>query len=409
MPYMHWDELRYRTPPAGLTHEEWWALTKLARRSMQRNLPLLDQTGGGFVYALTDQVLREVDYVTSYTRGLIGAREQVTNPATRDQYLVSSLIEEAITSSQLEGASTSHKVAKEMIRSGRPPRDRSERMILNNYHAMQRVGDLRTERLTLDLIKEIHRVVTDGTLDDDTAAGRFQRPDEDRVSVFDQQGRLLYTPPPANQIEDRLGKLCEFANAEENGGYLPGVLRAITVHFMLGYEHPFEDGNGRTARALFYWAMLNRGYWLTEFLSVSRILKAAPAKYARSYLFTESDESDLTYFFTYQLRVLHRSIEDLNTYVSRRMTEVQDIRRKLSQGSRQFNTRQLALLNNALRDSGAEYSVQSHMLSHRTSMEAARKDLVSLERAGLLDRARERRRFVYRPVEDLAERIKTLD
>jgi Fic family protein len=63
---------------------------------------------------------------------------------------------------------------------------------------------------------------------------------------------------------------------------------------MLGYEHPFEDGNGRTARALFYWSMLNQGFWLTEFLTVSKILRKAPAKYARSFLYTEQDSNDLT-------------------------------------------------------------------------------------------------------------------
>lgn len=52
------------------------------------------------------------------------------------------------------------------------------------------------------------------------------------------------------------------------------------LHFMLGYEHPFVDGNGRVARAMFDWAMLRNGYWLFEFISVSRIIRQAPAKYA---------------------------------------------------------------------------------------------------------------------------------
>src|SRR5690606_27707757 len=160
--------------------------------------------------------------------------------------------EEAITSSQLEGASTSRKVAREMIRSGRSPRNRSEKMILNNFHAMQRIGELRHEKLTIDLILEIHRIVTDGTLDNPDAAGRFQLPGEDRVAVWDEEGELLHSPPPAEQLPERLQRVCDFANGQVGTGYLPGVLRALTVHFMIrGYDHPFEDGNGRTARALF--------------------------------------------------------------------------------------------------------------------------------------------------------------
>ena len=57
----------------------------------------------------------------------------------------------------------------------RSPRDRSEQMILNNYSAMQRVIALKDERLTPGLVREIHRIVTDGTLDDPTDAGQIGR------------------------------------------------------------------------------------------------------------------------------------------------------------------------------------------------------------------------------------------
>jgi Fic family protein len=178
---------------------------------------------------------------------------------------------------------------------------------------------------------------------------------------------------------------------------------------MIGYEHPFEDGNGRTARALFYWSMLNRGYWMAEFLSVSRILKKAPMKYARSFLYTESDDEDLTYFFLYHLNVIHRAIKDLDEYLVRKVAEVQEIRATLARQHREFNSRQLALLNNALRNPDSSYSVKSHMTSHRAAMETARQDLNGLEIAGLLERSRVGKRYVYRPAMDLAEKIRSLN
>jgi hypothetical protein len=222
--YLPWDELRYRKPPEGLSHEEWWFAVKTARGGLQRQLSLQDVDGAPFVYALPDDILRLNDFISAYGRGRIGANEEVTNPATRDRYLVSSLIEEAITSSQLEGASTERKVAKEMIRSGREPRDKSERMIYNNYLAMQEVGRLRNEPLTPEMIRHIHRIVTDGTLEDPSAAGRFQRPDDIRVGVFDEYGTALHRPPPAELLDDRIEKLCYFANisGEDERPYLPG-------------------------------------------------------------------------------------------------------------------------------------------------------------------------------------------
>jgi Fic family protein len=201
-------------------------------------------------------------------------------------------------------------------------------------------------------------------------------------------------------------RVCDFANGQVGTGYLPGVPRALAVHFMIGYEHPFEDGNGRTARALFYWSMLNQGYWLTGFLSVSRILKKAHGKYARSFLHTEIDENDLTYFFIYHLNVLHRAIDELHAYLAHKTTEIQEVRATLRQSADAFNIRQLALLQHALKGPEEIYSVQSHKTSHRVSTETARNDLVTLESLGLLLKRKWGKRYVFEPVVDLAEKIK---
>lgn len=406
-PYLPWDKLRYKNPPDGLTHEEWWAGIKLARRRVQRKLPLLDVKGKPFVFALPDVVLKSLEEVSRDASGKITISEQVTNPATRDRYLVNSLIEEAINSSQLEGASTSRMVAKEMIRTQRQPRDKDERMIYNNYQAMRMIGDLRKERLTPDMICEIHRIVTEGTLSNPGASGRFQLPDEDRVSVWNAD-LLLHTPPDAKSLPERVQKLCDFANGELDEAYIPPVLRAITVHFMIGYDHPFEDGNGRTARALFYWSMLNQGYWLTEYVAISPILKNAPSQYAHSYLHSEDDENDLTYFHLYQLGVLQRSIGHLHEYLSRKAEEVRELQQSIAGAQKLFNHRQIALLNHAMKNPGAPVTAQSHMTSHNVVYETARQDLIALENYGLFIKGKSGRSFSWTPVEDLGHRLREM-
>ncbi|MFL6106169.1 MAG: Fic family protein [Marmoricola sp.] len=406
--YLPWDKLRYKTPPGDLTHEEWWFVVKLARRSVQRSIPAMqDIEGRPFTYALPDEVLAAVDAINRSASGNITVSEQVTNPATRDRYIVSSLIEEAITSSQLEGAATSRQVAKAMIRSGRPPQDRSEHMILNNYHAMKRITELQNESLTPDLICEIHRIVTENALDDPENAGRIQTDDADRIAVFADGDQLLHRPPPVAELPARMARLCEFANGTDSDHYMPPVLRAMTVHFMMGYDHYFEDGNGRTARALFYWTMLRQGFWLTEFLTISRILKKAPAQYARSFLLTEQDDGDLTHFFLYHLTVVQRAIGDLHDYLATKAEELRDLQRMIKSMPGEFNYRQLALLENAAKNPGATFTAQSHALSHQTSGETARQDLMDLEGRGLLRRFKEGRRFVWAPVSDLAERLQS--
>lgn len=407
-PYEPWDRIRFQDPPEGLDHQEWWAGIKFMRRQIRRTLPLNDVQGAPFTFALPDTVLKSLEALNRDASGQIAVSEQVTNPATRDRYLINSLIEEAINSSQLEGASTSRRVAKEMIREGRRPRTRDERMILNNFAAMRMIGELRDRRLTPELIREIHRVVTEGTLDNPESSGRFQLPGEARVSVFTDSGVLLHTPPPAASLPERIERLCAFANAELDESYVPPVLRAITVHFMIGYDHPFEDGNGRTARALFYWSMLNQGYWLTEYVAISPILKHAPARYARSYLYTEDDENDLTYFHMHQLDVLQRSIQQLHAYLARKSQEVRELHRKISGAAAEFNHRQIALLNHAMKHPGASVTAQSHMSSHNVVYETARQDLIGLEQRGLLIKTRVGKAYTWTAAPDIEARIREI-
>ena len=407
--YRHWDKIRHLAPPDGLTHEEWWWAIKVARRQNLRKLPLNDASGRPFQYSLPDQALRLLAFVDRHCAGEIAMPEVVTaNEQAKTHYLVNSLMEEAIRSSQLEGATTSRSAAKEMLRSGRTPKDRSELMILNNYRALEFMRQHAGSSLTPELVFALHRIVTEGTLDNPDVSGRLQGPNDQRVAVFDaQDGELTHRPPPAEQLPERLQSMCRFANEKvDAGAFMHPVVRAILLHFWLAYDHPFEDGNGRTARALFYWSMKESGYWLTDYLSISRILRQAPSQYTRAYLETETDEGDTTYFILYQLGVIERAVKELTRYLERKVGEVREIER-LVHGSADFNHRQLALLSDAARRTDAQYTFRSHASTHNVSEETARTDLLELYERGLLARRRAGRRHVFTPVQDLTEKLKT--
>ena len=408
--YIHWDKLRHLDPPEGLSHRHWWAGIKWARRSLMRELPLEDPDGRPFVYAMPDDVLRLLHYVDQRCSGEIAMPEVVTaDEQAKHHYLVNSLMEEAIRSSQLEGATTSRRVAKELIRSGRPPKDRSERMIVNNYRAILFMRDHIDEPLTSGLVLELQRILTEQTLDNPDAAGRLQRADEDRVAVIDRMdGEVIHRPPPAEQLPERLTKLCDFANAaEEEPGFIHPVVRAVLLHFWIGYDHPFEDGNGRTARALFYWAMKREGYWLVEYLSISHILRQAPAKYSKAFVLTETDERDTTYFILYQLQVIQKAVEELNRYLRRKVEEVRRVE-DLIKGLDTFNHRQITVVGESLRDLDRSYTFRSHALEHAVTHETARHDLLQLQARGLLDRRKDGKQFVFSPPGDLATRLREL-
>ncbi|HWW67677.1 MAG TPA: Fic family protein [Solirubrobacterales bacterium] len=394
-------------PPADLSHREWWFLLKLRRQQLYRELPLSDPKGKAFVYGIPDLVFQSLHYVDQRCSGELAMADVLTaDDQARQHYLVNSLMEEAIRSSQLEGATTSRRAAKALLRSGREPRDRSERMILSNYRALQFMREGIGDSLTPEAVLELQRILTEGTLDNPDAAGRLQHSDEDRVAVFDRNdGSLLYAPPPADQLKERLKALCEFANDGGSQRFIHPVIRAILLHFWLAYDHPFEDGNGRTARALFYWYMGTNGYWLVEYLSISSILRKAPSKYTKAFLYTETDERDTTYFIVYQLEVIQRAVEELDAYLRKKVKEIRDVE-KLIKGSPEFNHRQLALLGNAVRESDTAYSFNSHASSHNVTHETARNDLRPLVEKGLLKQHRVGRKYLFTPSPQLPELLK---
>lgn len=406
--YLHWDKLRHLSPPRELSSEQWWLKLKIARRGELRELPLTDPAGKPFSYGLLDSMLRRLHYIDQRCSGEVGVDEVVTSEKRAGRrFLVNSLMEEAIRSSQLEGATTSRVVAKELLRSGREPQDRSERMIVNNYRALQFMREEMGETLSPQSILELHRIVTEGTLDDPSAAGRLQRPGEPRVAVFDRDGGdRVHVPPPAEQLPERMRLMCEFANEGDDGGrFVHPVVRAILLHFWLAYDHPFEDGNGRTARVLFFWLMRARGYWLTEYLPISRLIRDAPAQYGRAFMETEADGGDTTYFLVHQLGLIAKAIDDLHLYLRGKTAEVRDVE-KLLQGTEYLNGRQLALLTDAVHDADASYSFDSHAMSHRVSHETARSDLRGLVELGLLVQRRKGRKHIFEPVPDLPKRLK---
>lgn len=408
--YLHWDQLRRREPPEGFTHETWWMGLRLARQGSSTALPLRDKSGKSFAFALPEEVLIHLHHLDQDLAGVIRSSE-VANSAYRDEYLLRSLIEESITSSQLEGASTTRKVAEAMLREARQPRTHGERMIFNNFLTMRAIQEFREEAFTPKRILELHQRVTEGTLENPAGAGRLRISDDFYVFNNDD-GTVLHEPPMHGELPERLERLCAFANASESDRpFIHPVLRAILLHFMIGHDHPFADGNGRTARALFYWSMLRSGYWLTEFISISRILKQAPAQYGMAYLHTESDEGDTTYFLIHQLQTIRKAVDELHAFLARRKKEQRDLERLIAPASEWgalLNHRQRAILAHAVRHSGTTYRISEHQRIHGITNQTARTDLLGLVELGLLDQGRQGKAFVFIAPADLKRRIGSL-
>lgn len=381
--YLSWEEMhhKYASSYSSERLKLTWQLVRSLRYASAQKLNPFDDEKMQFSLSVSvsnkiQQNLHELDMCTGEIQGKLIPQNE------REAYVLSSLMEEAIASSQLEGATTSRKVAKEMLRAKRKPKNKHELMILNNYNTMKKiVNELKGKPLSTEIIKDIHKSVTKATLENESYEGEFRNNND--VKVWDKEsGEVLHTPPSYEKLPHFMQSYCDFANSSEP--YLHPIVKASILHFLIGYLHPFEDGNGRTARAIFYWYLLSKGYWLFEFLAISRIIKNAPAQYARAYIYSEQDDNDLTYFVKFQIEKIGLALGDLKEYVKRKTEERKAAFDFIKLSG--INERQAHILSIFQNDPTRIMAISEVQDLFSVVYQTARTDMLGLEKIGFLTR-----------------------
>jgi len=129
-------------------------------------------------------------------------------------------------------------------------------------------------------------------------------------------------------------------------------------------------------------------------------------RYRQSYLLTETDDGDLTYFIINQLEMITRAVTTFQSNFKKKMEETQAAR-LLLEGSDRFrsklNFRQLSLLKHAIRHPRHEYNRSEHKNSHGITYETARQDLLSMAEPGLLQKRGVGKKHVFSTPDNMHE------
>ncbi len=312
--YLYWDKIKYISKDN--TPEDVWNAVKLHRRINSNTIKFGRYE---FKFMITDYMQRALHLFDMQIGGTLGSNIEIAE-TDKTKFIISSIIEEAISSSQMEGANTTRKKAKEMLQQEQRPKSKSEQMIMNNFITMKHIVEHNDEEITLEKILYIHKLISNKTLDDSKDEGQFRKNDDIFVVNY-IDSEIVHTPPLKEELVELVHDLCNFFN-NESENFIHPIIKGCIIHFMVGWIHPFSDGNGRTARAIFYWYMLKNGYWLTEYLSISRIIKDTKNQYEKSYLYSEIDGNDLSYFITYHIKTMEKAYDALKVYISRKQKEV---------------------------------------------------------------------------------------
>jgi len=384
--YLYWDEIKYKKfSPEDFPKENLWKFVKMLRESKQRSSFIADKKGKFFTWIQLNHFEKLFHEIDMNTGGELFAEKDHLDKKSKQKLITRGIMEEAIASSQLEGAATSRQAAKKMLQEQRKPTNQSEQMILNNYLSMKSIEEKYKDiKMSRNLILELHEMITKDTTDSENEIPRLRKTGEP-IYIKDKSNNITYyEAPDINFVEKEMKVLAAFANDElKEKTFIHPIIKAIMLHFWIGYLHPFTDGNGRLARLLFYWYLIKKGYWAFTYLPISKMIKKSPKQYIMAYVYSEQDDNDLTYFINYNLNKIEMAIKDFKEYLNKQSKRNKKMKEK-SEIKYALNMRQIQLLQYLYGNLDERTTLKTHMTINQVTKATASKDLKDLVQKGFL-------------------------
>lgn len=385
--YYSKEEMGYRLSPNTKLDQLWPEVLEY-RQIKAEFLPFNDQQDQPFWFVLTPQLQETLHHIDSRGKDSL---YRVVQKEIQDELIEQALIEEALFSSVIEGAFSTLRRARELIVEGKKPRDVSDQMVANNAKIMRYVLEHRNSECSLEMMHTLQGMVTEKTLDRAEDSGRFR---DDLVYIRNAQGEIIYTAPPAETVESSMQALIDWINKPHDRAFIHPILMASILHTYFVYVHPYFDGNGRTARSLFYWYLLKHGYEFFRYFSISSIIQETRAQYYKALKDMEDCAADMTYVLLYMTKSIVQAIDVILQKIVerwRRNILFSTIRQK----NILLNERQERFLKSLSVSKEKVGTIAKHQKDFHVVFETARKDLSSLERTGILQKKKQGRKFIY--------------
>jgi Fic family protein len=386
--YFNKLDIGYRLP-SDFSLEKVWTEILEERKKHSETLPLLDEKGNNFWFVNTKTLQAQLHHIDSFGRDSF--YKNIHNDIERE-LMIDSIIEESFSSSLIEGAFTTYKRAQELVKKDITPKNKDELMMKNNYYAMSYIIENRESAFDVDFILKLHEIITSETLSDPNESGKYR---DDDVYIRDKSGKLIFKPMPADKVDYYMNSFITWVNNNAEDDFIHPIIKASIIHFYLVYVHPFFDGNGRTARALFYFYLIKNGYDFFKYFSISALIAKDRGKYYRSIQDVENYDDDLTYFLLFSTDIVKKAIGDILKSIVDRYRD-RTIFDRIDNMGILLNKRQKKTINIMLKNNTNTITIKLHNKFNKTSYETSRRDLNELVSWGLFKKMKSGKTFVFK-------------
>jgi len=398
--YLYWDKIKYKKIPRWIQNNQelWWYIKFM--RNLNYITPISTENWDFFKFwelQFSKELLHEIDKNASWTF--------FTSFSETDRkiFVANWMLEEAISSSQLEWASTTTKNAEKMIKESRKPINKDEQMIMNNYQAINYIkNDLVNKDLEESDLLYLQIILTKDTLKNKDEEWRF-RTDKDPI-IVEFERKIAHIPPVEKKLKKDIKQFLDFANNKwKFNTFVHPIIKAIIIHFWIWYLHPFCDWNWRTARWLFYWYVLKNDYFGFSYMPLSTAIKNSKIDYAKSYIYSEQDDLDITYFINYNLRKIKIAKEKFEKDVKEKFKKNHNSFKQLSHLN--LNDRQIKLISYFLDNKDSFTNTKIHQNYYNISKKTSISDLKNLETKWFIYSIKSWRNINYFPKDNLEKDV----
>ena len=271
-------KLKYKYP------DDFDEFVEILKSSYYEELPIKDFKGNSIVY---------LNSCTGVNLDAVKLLYTSQNSA----YGTKALEEEIVATSAIESIDFNRDSVRNIMK-GLAPKDEEENRIFGLKQGFEFISH-KENKITEENIYKLYMMAIGNYLDDESKPkqGNFYRHD----TVYVMSERVEHSGIDHKKLPEYMKSFIEFANESDN---INDLLKATMLHFYIAYLHPYFDGNGRMARLIQMWFLIQKGYESTLFVPFSSYVEKSRRKYYDAYTLVEENYKlsgviDITPFLIY--------------------------------------------------------------------------------------------------------------
>ena len=193
--------------------------------------------------------------------------------------------------------------------------------------------------------------------------------------------RVHFEAPPADRLESETDRFIHWANSASNE---PPLIKAGLAHLWFVTLHPFDDGNGRIARAVGDLFLARADGSSQRFYSLSAQIQRERKAYYDILERTQKQSLDVTEWLAWFLETLHRAVDQTQHTLDAVLARTRVWQRWAAPGSAPLNERQVKLVNRLLDGFEGKLTSSKWAAIAQCSPDTALRDITDLLARGVL-------------------------